>query len=161
MPHPDFTDRAAKVINQATKYCTDHRHEFVTPEHLLYFLTQEESFNELLYPLADDIGDALLPFLQEMESVPAELDYVPDLSEQMKELMPEAISQVQHSSAKALDIVHLTSALMNLKESQASYLLNKAVDEISTPEDFLGDLISWYENTDDESMPDDDDDFLS
>ena len=161
MPHPDFTDRAAKVINQATKYCTDHRHEFVTPEHLLYFLTQEESFNELLYPLADDIGDALLPFLQEMESVPAELDYVPDLSEQMKELMSEAISQVQHSSAKALDIVHLTSALMNLKESQASYLLNKAVDEISTPEDFLGDLISWYENTDDESMPDDDDDFLT
>ena len=161
MPHPDFTDRAAKVINQATKYCTDHRHEFVAPEHLLYFLTQEESFNELLYPLADDIGDALLPFLQEMESVPAELDYVPDLSEQMKELMSEAISQVQHSSAKALDIVHLTSALMNLKESQASYLLNKAVDEISTPEDFLGDLISWYENTDDESMPDDDDDFLT
>ena len=161
MPHPDFTDRAAKVINQATRYCTDHRHEFVTPEHLLYFLTQEESFNELLYPLADDIGDALLPFLQEMESVPAELDYVPDLSEQMKELMSEAISQVQHSSAKALDIVHLTSALMNLKESQASYLLNKAVDEISTPEDFLGDLISWYENTDDESMPDDDDDFLT
>ncbi len=161
MPHPDYTDRAAKVINQATKYCTDHRHEFVTPEHLLYFLTQEESFNELLYPLADDIGDALLPFLQEMESVPAELDYVPDLSEQMKELMSEAISQVQHSSAKALDIVHLTSALMNLKESQASYLLNKAVDEISTPEDFLGDLISWYENTDDESMPDDDDDFLT
>ena len=161
MPHPDFTDRAAKVINQATKYCTDHCHEFVTPEHLLYFLTQEESFNELLYPLADDIGDALLPFLQEMESVPAELDYVPDLSEQMKELMSEAISQVQHSSAKALDIVHLTSALMNLKESQASYLLNKAVDEISTPEDFLGDLISWYENTDDESMPDDDDDFLT
>ena len=161
MPHPDFTDRAAKVINQATKYCTDHRHEFVTPEHLLYFLTQEESFNELLYPLTDDIGDALLPFLQEMESVPAELDYVPDLSEQMKELMSEAISQVQHSSAKALDIVHLTSALMNLKESQASYLLNKAVDEISTPEDFLGDLISWYENTDDESMPDDDDDFLT
>ena len=161
MPHPDFTDRAAKVINQATKYCTDHRHEFVTPEHLLYFLTQEESFNELLYPLADDIGDALLPFLQEMESVPAELDYVPDLSEQMKELMSEAISQVQHSSAKALDIVHLTSALMNLKESQASYLLNKAVDEISTPEDFLGDLISWYENTDDESMPDDDDNFLT
>ena len=161
MPHPDFTDRAAKVINQATKYCTDHRHEFVTPEHLLYFLTQEESFNELLYPLADDIGDALLPFLQEMESVPAELDYVPDLSEQMKELMSEAISQVQHSSAKALDIVHLTSALMNLKESQASYLLNKAVDEISTLEDFLGDLISWYENTDDESMPDDDDDFLT
>ena len=161
MPHPDFTDRAAKVINQATKYCTDHRHEFVTPEHLLYFLTQEESFNELLYPLADDIGDALLPFLQEMESVPAELDYVPDLSEQMKELMSEAISQVQHSSAKALDIVHLTSALMNLKESQASYLLNKAVDEISTPEDFLGDLISWYENSDDESMPDDDDDFLT
>ena len=161
MPHPDFTDRAAKVINQATKYCTDHRHEFVTPEHLLYFLTQEESFNELLYPLADDIGDALLPFLQEMESVPVELDYVPDLSEQMKELMSEAISQVQHSSAKALDIVHLTSALMNLKESQASYLLNKAVVEISTPEDFLGDLISWYENTDDESMPDDDDDFLT
>ena len=161
MPHPDFTDRAAKVINQATKYCTDHRHEFVTPEHLLYFLTQEESFNELLYPLADDIGDALLPFLQEMESVPAELFYVPDLSEQMKELMSEAISQVQHSSAKALDIVHMTSALMNLKESQASYLLNKAVDEISTPEDFFGDLISWYENTDDESMPDDDDDFLT
>ena len=161
MPHPDFTDRAAKVINQATRYCTDHRHEFVTPEHLLYFLTQEESFNELLYPLADDIGDALLPFLPEMESVPAELDYVPELSEQMKELMSEAISQVQHSSAKALDIVHLTSALMNLKESQASYLLNKAVDEMSTPEDFLSDMISWYENTDDESMPDDDDDFLT
>ena len=161
MPHPDFTERAAKVINLATKYSTGHRHEFVTPEHLLYFLTQEDSYTELLYSLADDIGDALLVFLQEMESVPADLNYVPDLSEQKKELMSEAISQVEHSSAQALDIVHLTSALMNLKESQASYLLNKAVAEISTPEDFISDMISWYENADDESMTDADDDFLT
>ena len=164
MPTTHYTLRASEIINKAVRYCTDHRHEFITPEHLLYFLLEEESMATLLYYSLDDMKSQLQQCLDSMERVPDEMNYTPEVSVQTNQLLTIAVTQVQHSSADAVDIIHLTRAMLELNDSQASYLLNNAIAHTSSPEDFMSDLIGWYEREDEEaSMMDDsadDDDFL-
>ena len=164
MPTTHYTLRASEIINKAVRYCTDHRHEFITPEHLLYYLLEEESMATLLYYSLDDMKSQLQQCLDSMERVPNEMNYTPEVSVQTNQLLTIAVTQVQHSSAEAVDIIHLTRAMLELSDSQASYLLNNAIAQTSSPEDFMSDLIGWYEREDEESsmMEDvgEDDDFL-
>ena len=152
MPTPSYTERAASAINLAVRYCTERRNEFVTPEHLLLAITDDIDFmsvvsdfgsiNRLITRLKDCIGT--------MERVPDGVNYHPEPSVQLNELLNMAYEQVLNSSAERIDIPHLTAAVLRLEESYACYLLKDTIEADETAEDFMSELISCYEQEDSE-----------
>ena len=158
MPTPQYTERAANAINLAVKYSTDSRHEFITPEHLLYALLDDFDFQAVLYQFGS--VDHLIPRVKEcisqMEKVPEDQNYHPEPSVQLNQLLGSAYSHVLNSSAAAIDITHLTAAILELKESDACYLLRDTIVPSESVEDFMSELISWYERIDSEDAADSD-----
>lgn len=124
IPNTKFTDQ---VFQDTMKKCVDMRHQFVTPEHLLYGLLEQDRFAAALDYYADltilvpDLND----YLQKMEKVPEGMAYRPETSQQLSELLEAAYRNVSFSSAESLDVPHLTRALLSLDDSWAAYMLKK------------------------------------
>lgn len=135
------TELALRTLNRAIECCKLHRHEFVMPEHLLYALIDEGNFHEAfsLFHDIDKLRDRIDEFFQQVDSIPENVDYEPELSAQMGEVLQRAALQVASSSAQAIDIPHLTGAILDLEESWASYLLKDALHDKKA--DFMSRLI--------------------
>ena len=135
------TERAGEVIDNALACCKKFRHEFVTPEHLLFQLTDDFSFGEALceYVNPDMFDLDIEEYLSELETVPGDEYYEPQPSEQMVKLLETAIQQVYNSGAKNIDIPHLVMGLLNLDESWATYFLRKYLGDGESQ--FMSDLI--------------------
>ena len=69
-----------------------------------------------------------------------------NMSQQMEQMIIRANSQVESSSAERVDVPHMVSAMLQLSDSQANYLLTNTVDG-DTP-NFLSILVSQYEEKD-------------
>ena len=149
MPEISQTIRATRALNKAYECCKEYGHEFIMPEHLLVALIDDFNFNAALnifyspYQLLERVKD----YLETVESLPDTTEYVPDASEQMTKVIEMAVQQVSSSSAKALDIPHLTKGILALHESWAAYLLKDCLGE-RVP-NFMSQLINLY-NFDDE-----------
>ena len=50
MPDIEYTPRASQLLNRAINTCKSYRHEFVTPEHFLLVLLDDEVFCGALFP---------------------------------------------------------------------------------------------------------------
>ncbi len=158
---PQYTQRAADVINAAVKRSTDMRHEFVTPLHLLSALLDDFDFMAIAIDscYSTQLTEQVAHQLSEMERIPDECDYHPEPSVQLSQLLQTAAQQVAFSSAAAVDITHLVAALLEQSDSEANYLLRSSLLPGESVETFMSALISWYEHQDDvDSVPTDDKD---
>lgn len=148
----ELTTRLDDLFQTSIKYCNKRRHEFLTPEHVLFALATDITFCTVASDYCDleafqsEIGH----HLNEMEKVPKDIDFTLAPSKQYTELMGIAALQVVNSSADKLDIPHVTQALLELPDSWAAYLLKKNLGD--RQEEFMSDLISAYENLDFESL---------
>ena len=145
IPNTEFTDQ---VFQDTMKKCVDLRHQFVTPEHLLYGLLEQDRFAAALDYYADltIVLPDLNEYLSKMEKVPKDMAYQPETSQQFAQLLEAAYNIVSYSSAEKLDVPHLARALLGLEDSWAAYMLKKELAE--NVEEFMGELISYYEDTD-------------
>ena len=147
IPHSSFVNLA---FTQAQQLATDARHEFITPEHLLLACLQQTPFQEALldcFLLPDPLKQELTDYLQhQLEHLPDTLEYQLELSAQMQELLQKAYLEVRYSNAEQLDIPHLISSLMDLKESWASYLLKKTIDSEELEAELIGALTTFYDD---------------
>ena len=146
MPNIKQSKKAVRVISAAIQNTYDYRHEFVTPEQLLYALmVEDEDFYHILnifYDASTFIMD-IESHLVGIECVPDEIDYNPEFSIQMNQLIERSWEQVVYSSAEAIDIPHLAKAMLEQEESWAAYLLKKALNGKETH--FLTKLLSIYD----------------
>jgi len=151
------TERAEQLLVGAKECSKGYRHEFILPEHLLLKLIENYNFNATLniFYEPQQLRSRVEEQLEQVERVPEGIDYEPTPSEQMGLLIDMACRQVVSSSAEALDVPHLTEALLLLEDSWASYLLKDAV--YGKESSFLSHLISFCE-FDDQMTSDDDDD---
>ena len=142
------TPRAAKMLSDTMKCCKGYRHEFVMPEHLLMVMMDDNEFYNTMdtYYSADLFQDKIAEKLEDIELVPENIDYEPEASVQLGQLLDFACAQIINSSATALDVPHLTMGLLNLPESWAYYLLKDALGDNES--NFMSDLISTYELAD-------------
>ena len=148
MPEIKQTKRAAKMLSDTMKCCKGYRHEFVMPEHLLMVMMDDNEFYNTMdtYYSADLFQDRIAEKLEDIELVPENIDYEPEASVQLGQLLDFACAQIINSSATALDVPHLTMGLLNLPESWACYLLKDALGDNES--NFMSDLISTYELAD-------------
>ena len=143
------TERAARILHIAMEYCQRNRNEFVMPEHLLLAMMRDETFVQTLsdFYRPDTLSDRLFRQMIEVETMPEEQDYEPEVSVQLGQVIEYACLQVTNSSAEALDIPHLVMGILHLEESWACYLLKEALGNEES--NFLSQLISGYEFADD------------
>ena len=156
------------ALNDIANMAKQMRHEFYMPEHLLLALLSQQPFRTALsYSNAKPaaLEKEVKKFLKQTECVPADVKCDISPSAQLDQLFNVAYQYVLNSSAKQLDVPHLVMALLQLPNSQAAYLLTKAVSH--DVQGFLSTVISEYggsddyivEHEDDETaMPKEDDD---
>ena len=153
MPEIKQSDRLRDVLQSAMIECTNRRHEFLMPEHLLLALFGDDTFFATLsnYCYIPTLRQKVDEVLQTIEGVDDAVDYTPETSSQMGLLLTYAYNQVLNSSAEAVDISHVTMGLLQLEDSWGAYLLKKALD--GKEEEFLSELISEMENSDMFDLP--------
>lgn len=135
----------ANAIKQAIEDCDFWRHEFVTPEHVLYAFASQEQFasaSELLPHDASWLITQLEKEFMSMEVVPETQKYVIEGSQQFSEMMSLAIKQAQYSDQETLDVPHVVAAMLMLNDSQAAYLLDQFTGDEKG--EFMQSLVSAY-----------------
>ena len=136
----------------AQKKAISYRHEFITPEHLLSAFLEQSPFASALNMCFCDTQELAFSlenyFTEELESVPADMDYELEVSTQLNELIQHAYLMIDYSSAEALNVPHLVQSMLQLKDSWACHILKEALEE-ELPE-FISQLISRYEEVEEE-----------
>ena len=135
------------AFTYAQKKAISYRHEFITPEHLLSAFLEQSPFANALNMCFCDTQELAFSlenyFTEELESVPADMDYELEVSTQLNELIQHAYLMIDYSSAEALNVPHLVQSMLQLKDSWACHILKEALEE-DLPE-FISQLISRYE----------------
>lgn len=135
----------ANAIKQAIEDCDFWRHEFVTPEHVLYAFASQEQFASASEWLPHDASWLITQLEKEflsMEVVPETQKYVIEGSQQFSEMMSLAIKQAQYSDQDTLDVPHVVAAMLMLNDSQAAYLLDQFTGDEKG--EFIQSLVSAY-----------------
>ena len=143
------TKRVTRLLSNTKKICKDYRHEFIMPEHLLLALVYDENFNLALNRFISPqhlIGN-LESFMERIETIPSNIDYEPETSIQMMNVIDSAAEDVSLSSAEFIDIPHLVNGILKLKDSWASYLLKDSLD--GKEASFMSELIGHGEVSND------------
>ena len=123
---------------------------------LLAIISFDDVFHEVLSAYTDvaDLLNELEKQFKDMESIPPGEPYSLESSVQTDRAIELAKSMVDSSNAPAMDIPHVVQAIMNLDDSWAAYILNRALE--GEAENFMSELICAYE--DDTNTSDDKDD---
>ena len=135
----------ANAIKQAIEDCDFWRHEFVTPEHVLYAFASQDQFASASEWLPHDASWLITQLEKEflsMEVVPETQKYVIEGSQQFSEMMSLAIKQAQYSDQNTLDVPHVVAAMLMLNDSQAAYLLDQFTGDEKG--EFMQSLVSAY-----------------
>ena len=139
------TERAKRLLGEALECCVSYRHEFITPEHLLLVLLTDDVFYRALNDFTDptELSEQIELQLEELETIPEDMDYQPEVSAQMSDVVARALEMVMTSSAEAMDMPHLVRSILLLEDSWASYLLQSALGNNEAA--FMSQLISLPE----------------
>ena len=135
----------ANAIKQAIEDCDFWRHEFVTPEHVLYAFASQDQFASACEWLPHDTSWLITQLEKEflsMEVVPETQKLVIEGSQQFSEMMSLAIKQAQYSDQDTLDVPHVVAAMLMLNDSQAAYLLDQFTGDEKG--EFMQSLVSAY-----------------
>ena len=149
MAEIEQTERVERVIKSALGYCKTLRNEFVMPEHLLLALVEDSNFNSALAAYCSPLtfANKIEDFLDDIEVVPQDIEYHPELSIQTGQVIDNAIKHVENSGAELIDIPHLVKGLLELKDdSWASYFLKDSIGD--NEQYFMRELIEFCEYDD-------------
>ena len=148
MAEIEQTERVGRVIKSALGYCKTLRNEFVMPEHLLLALVEDSNFNSALAAYCSPLtfANKIEDFLDDIEVVPQDIEYHPELSIQTGQVIDNAIKHVENSGAESIDITHLVKGLLELKDSWASYFLKDSIGD--NEQYFMRELIDYCEYDD-------------
>jgi len=115
------------------------------PEHLLAVLIEDDNFNAALniFYTPQVLSERVEAFLSQVDSIPESIEYEPEISAQMGQVIEFAVQEVAMSSAESIDIPHLVGGILHLEESWAAFLLKDSL--YHKEPNFMSQLINFYE----------------
>ena len=143
------SNNTAAAIKQAIELCDSMRHEFVTPEHVLYALTDQLAFFYALTDIDINIESVQFPLKEafdKMERVPDGISYTIEVSEQFTQMMSFAIKQAQNAEVDMVDVPHIVAAMLMLDDSAAAYTLRGIMGTLQAQ--FFEALLCYYDGSD-------------
>ena len=129
MSNLSYTHDTKMAVSLAVRLARDARHEFITPDHLMVGMCEQEGFARAFDRCSDTITtDDLKTFFREnldgMDTVPAEeSDYNPEVTQQLGDLMLKAESHAYFAGSDQIDIPDLLYGLLDLSESWTAFYL--------------------------------------
>ncbi|MCK0152401.1 ATP-dependent Clp protease ATP-binding subunit ClpA [Alcanivorax sp. S6407] len=117
------------TLNEAFRHARSHRHEFMTVEHLLLALLENEAAVEVLRACGadlDDLRESLSQFIEDSTPLLPESDPERDTQPTLgfQRVLQRAVFSVQSSGKKEVTGANVLVAIFNEQESQAVYFLN-------------------------------------
>ena len=99
-----LTRELEETLSYAVDEAVKHKHEYVTLEHLLYALLQDNAARDILYNCGakiEEIAKALEEYFSEtLEKTPANVQMMPELTSTFQATIQYAILQSEGSGAK-------------------------------------------------------------
>ncbi len=132
-------------MDDAMKQARFFDHEFVMPEHMLLSLLRQYSFCQALQEEGVDsmkMHEDLVGWLAKQERVPATVKYLPEPSSLFKTMFGTACALAAAADRKLVNVPHFVQAMFGLQNSEAAFLLCKAVGDRQG--EFLASVDSFY-----------------
>jgi len=130
-----MADRIEDLVGRAVDMATENKHEYVTLEHLLYSLLQEEEVIKLISDIEVDVSELNASIgnhiKEDKKDITLPDDHVtPQKTQSLERVFHRAFTQVIFSGRKVLEPKDLLISIMSEKESYAYYfLLENGVDK--------------------------------
>src|SRR5215211_2637028 len=122
-----LTRELEETLSYAVDQAVKHKHEYVTLEHLLYALLEDNAAREILYNCGarlEEIAKSLEEYFDNvLERVPQNLNLMPELTATFQSTIQYAILQAEGSGQKTVDGGNILAALYQAEQSYAVYLL--------------------------------------
>jgi ATP-dependent Clp protease ATP-binding subunit ClpA len=122
-----LTRELEQTLNSAVNEAVKHRHEYVTLEHLLFALLEDNAAIEILVNCNADLTEisrALTEYLDNViEKLPADIRVMPELTSTFQATINYAVIQAEGSGQPAVDGGNILAALYQAEQSYAVYLL--------------------------------------
>ena len=130
------------IFERAVELATKYKHEFLTLEHFLHSLLEDDKFKDLLTSygsevslLQKDVENFLNKELKEI--VNAELDEKPKKTHSMERMLNRAFTQVLFSGRSKIEPLDCFLSMFSEKKSHALYFMRKAKIDKDKFIDFL------------------------
>ena len=133
------------LMDDAMKQARFFNHEFVMPEHMLLSLLRQYAFCQALQEEGVDslkMHEDLVGWLAKQERVPSTVKYLPEPSSLFKTMFGTACALAAAADRKLVNVPHFVQAMLGLQNSEAAYLLGKAVGDRQG--EFLASVDSFY-----------------
>lgn len=124
-----LSEEIKELFEQTYDRVKSDRFEFITPEHLLISLLQNENFEETMNLIDGDIDfieNTLKDYLKNLDKVPEGISYSPSPSLQFLQMVKYADQTVSSCGKTTIEMSHIIKAIFSLEESMAAYALNEA-----------------------------------
>ncbi|MBX3291693.1 MAG: ATP-dependent Clp protease ATP-binding subunit ClpA [Acidobacteria bacterium] len=122
-----LTRELEHTLNKAVDEAVKHRHEYVTLEHLLFALLEDDAATDVLVNCGADlveISRALTEYFDNViEKLPADVRVMPELTTTFQSTINYAVLQAEGSGQPAVDGGNILAALYQAEQSYAVYLL--------------------------------------
>ncbi len=124
-----LTRELEETLSYAVDEAVKHKHEYVTLEHLLYALLEDNAARDILYNCGaniEEIAKALEDYFRDvLEKMPAKVEKLPELTSTFESIIQYAILQAEGSGQQAVDGGNMLAALYQAEQSYAVYLLKQ------------------------------------
>ena len=122
----NLSKEVAQALNSALAFARDNNYEYVTPEMLLLFMTEDDTFAEAFYYCGGD-RNLLISRLKEyiMEYIEKVENRDPELSASLNYMFSFAGQSAYSSGSNEIHTRHLVHAIWNLDNSYALYFLEQ------------------------------------
>ena len=121
----ELEETLSYAVDEAVKY----KHEYVTLEHLLFALLEDNSARDILFNCGAKIEELAVSleeyFRDTLEKMPAGVQSMPELTATFQSTIQYAILQAEGSGQKAVDGGNILAALYQAEQSYAVYLLKQ------------------------------------
>src|SRR5262245_7504637 len=122
-----LTRELEETLSNAVDEAVRHRHEYVTLEHLLFALLEDNSAREILHNCGanlDELARALEEYFQNvLEKMPDNAKHMPELTSTFQSTIQYAVLQAEGSGQRAVDGGNILAALYQAEQQYAVYLL--------------------------------------
>lgn len=122
-----LTRELEETLSYAVDEAVKHRHEYVTLEHLLFALLEDNAARDILFNCGakiEEIAKSLEEYFGDvMEKMPEGVQMMPELTSTFQSTIQYAILQAEGSGQKTVDGGNILAALYQAEQSYAVYLL--------------------------------------
>lgn len=124
-----LTRELEETLSYAVDEAVKHKHEYVTLEHLLFALLEDNSARDILFNCGARIEELAVSleeyFRDTLEKMPVGIQTMPELTATFQSTIQYAILQAEGSGQKTVDGGNILAALYQADQSFAVYLLKQ------------------------------------